>query len=162
MIEAMMLAWEWERGKSHVALAEEWGLSVGAVSEYATEVARRIKGALSDDEYRGICLGDLEEVTRLATDKEQYQAAIAAIKLRLEARGLLVQRHHVEQVAAMTPREIAVSVVQDPQIRTIVSGLLNGDIQDAEFTEPDGADSIPEDSIEGPPGQRDGEGGGDT
>ena len=132
-IEALMLAGEWVRGKTGPGLAKEWGVHPGTVEHDAAEASRRIRDAMSDEEYRSICIADLHRITDSAIESEQYTPAVNAVRLRLEARALLKQRHEVHgEVRVLPPHEIAMGVVEDPELRPLIVRALKGEILDGD------------------------------
>ena len=118
----------WDGEQTVKQLADEWRLTESAVYQDAGEAGRMLRRALPDEEYRAICLDDLDQITQNAidsTDARMVANAIKAIELRLKARGLLVQKidqtNHDDEMA---PREVVQVVVGDPQLRPLLMQAL--------------------------------------
>jgi hypothetical protein len=107
----------WSAGKSHQELAERWGLHPRTVSEYAgaaSAIIDRMGTPLED--FVEAKLAELETMHRVAMSRERLvrvrclacgqgsderapdpdvKGAAEAVRLQLQARGALVQRHEV-------------------------------------------------------------------
>lgn len=125
-IARMMAAGPFDRSDLR-ELAKDWGLSESALHTYAQEASRRVKAAVPDDEYRTACLADLDAIKERAmasNDPKALAVAVKAIEVRLRARGLLTQRHEVQQIQPMSPAELVDAIATDPQLRPLIEARL--------------------------------------
>ena len=91
-IGAMMAAGEYRTHLTAIELAAEWGLRPSTVEQMACEASRRLKDAVPDDMFAALTVTDLSVIATEARQTGNYGAAVAAHRLRLEARGLLSQK----------------------------------------------------------------------
>lgn len=115
-IKAMMLAGEFERGETGAALAKQWGVSEETVRQAANAASAIIRSAMSDDDYRSEIIGRVDELVEMARSGRDIAAALNGLKLMLEARGLLKQRHEVT-VSAKAPAEVYADALLDDGFR---------------------------------------------
>lgn len=75
LIESMMAALIWERGKSNRELATRWGLGVDAVDAYAAEAGRRRRRALTNvDEVTETVTARMSRIVTSGEDKDAIKA----------------------------------------------------------------------------------------
>lgn len=75
LVESMMAGLIWERGKSNRELAARWGVSVGAVDEYAAEAGRRRRRALTNvDEVTETVTARMSRIVTSGEDKDAIKA----------------------------------------------------------------------------------------
>lgn len=125
-IARRMAAGPFER-EDFAELRKEWGIGESTLHAYAQEASRRIKAAIPDDEYRTACLADLDAIKERAmssNDPKALGVAVKAIEVRLRARGLLTQRHEVQQIQPMSPAELVEAIATDPQLRPLIEARL--------------------------------------
>lgn len=109
----MMESGEWQRGKTGGKLAKQWRLNPGTLEHDAAEASRRIRAAISDDEVREWADSWLERLCEEARDTGDYRACVAAIKARVDIRGILVQRHEVtHREQQMTDEELIAEAME--------------------------------------------------
>lgn len=105
-IVRMMLEGEWQGGRSHKALAIEWGCHPRTVCDRAiaaSAVCRRIGGPV--DELVRAKLAELEHIkdVALGLDKPDVKAAHLAVKTYLEVLGAF---NHVKKTQELAPDDV--------------------------------------------------------
>ena len=113
-------------GLNKRAQAEEWGISWPTFEAWAAEASRRIRTALPDEEFVGRIIEELAEIARLAKEDGKYGPAVGALRVMLEARGLLnkAAEHAVRQVEALSLDEQVRILVSEPEMREALRRAL--------------------------------------
>lgn len=121
-----MHAGEWVRGKTGPILARSWGVHPGTIDHEASEASRNIRRAVSDDDYRQICIDELEEITTEARGAENHAAAVSAVRTRLDARGLLSRKIEVgvTEVERMTDVEKVKCLLADRRLGPLLRAAV--------------------------------------
>jgi len=87
LLVELMYAGQYERGDCR-ALCVAWNMNLATLRVWSAEAARMLRSLESDDDV----LADAELRLKQIMSQDK-QDRVAAIKLRLEARGLLVRKH---------------------------------------------------------------------
>jgi hypothetical protein len=107
-----MVAKEWERGETSKILAKEWGISVKRVEDCAIEASRFLRMSGDRDAILSASVAELLRITA-----ESGNDRVPAIRLQLEAMGLLKQKHEVEvssRVQSMSKLEVFATALKHP------------------------------------------------
>jgi len=92
----MMAEGLWNAGPSHLAKADEWGVTVHAVEKVATAASRVLKHILATDmdTIKAVHLTAIEDIRRKAmegwqTEPRLLKTALDALELSLKVNGLM-------------------------------------------------------------------------
>jgi hypothetical protein len=105
----------WQRGVSTVELWGEHGGTLKQWEQAASSASLVRRRELPDDVVKAELEQLLDDLGAAAAEAGQYGPAVAAARTRLEARGLLRQRHEV--TFAANPLEMYADAFRDPDFR---------------------------------------------
>ena len=122
-IRELMLAGEWVRGRTGRELAAEWKLAYSTVREDAARAASDIRSGMPDEQVAAMVEADLETIVRIAVETGDVKGAVAALRLRLEARGMLKQRVEVsveQHDMGTLARDTLAAIVATPELHPLL------------------------------------------
>jgi hypothetical protein len=135
----MMRAGEWIRGESADALATTWELDPCTVRRDAAEASRVVTQDMSDEDYAEHCRQKLDEIGEAAMEFKQAGAAVSAVKVQMESRGILQRNKRLDRGGpnlpeGMSPAQAANQLLSwmlgDPELRAIVRERVRGEFDD--------------------------------
>ncbi|WP_437309962.1 hypothetical protein [Sorangium sp. So ce388] len=101
-IERMMLALNWERGKTGPRLAQAWGLTLSAIEQYSAEASRNIKRSTDQQAMKSQLAKALQDGLEQAFAQGEVKAVASLVKTYLEMLGLAGSKVQVNILQAPT------------------------------------------------------------